>query len=94
MPNTINLNDTVYVQLTDHGRDIIKRQREALNKKYPHFNLKTEKDEVNGWSSWQLHSLFQTFGDIIHVGGHNPFNLDISLVDPNSKWREKTECYQ
>lgn len=63
---TFNINDTVRVKLTDHGRRILEGQTHP-------------KEDSEGWSEWQLWMLFQDFGGHVYWGCKAPF-VDIQLV--------------
>jgi hypothetical protein len=65
-----NLSEQVQIRLTQKGRDILKEQ------KYLEEWIKEDKD---GWSTWQMHTLFQYFGQHIYVGCTPPFELTIRL---------------
>jgi len=74
MTKPIFINDTVRVRLTDHGRNIFRRQIEAINLKSPRARLATAKQEdADGWSRWQLWDLMETFGQFVGLGRESPF---------------------
>lgn len=82
IPQTIklNLNDWVRVKLTDHGREILRKDHEA------HFarcgrEYAPKKEDAGGWSEWQLWCLFQSFGPHIHLGGKMPFETIIQFEE-------------
>ena len=75
-----NLNDYVFIKLTAVGKEEHKRQYDELNKslKNPRSYNPPEED-VNGWSKWQLHTLFSNFGHMIYLGCDPPFETTIKL---------------
>jgi len=76
-----NINECVFVQLTDAGRKELKRQWNELRVSFPSLSeddCGLVEDDA-GWSKWQLHSLMNTFGHMTHNGGHLPFNANIRI---------------
>lgn len=69
----LNINDTVKVKLTEHGKNLIKRRPE-------YYNWKLITDE-NGYSEWQLWHLFQTFEGHLGLGFTLPFETEIILIE-------------
>lgn len=64
-----NINNCVYVQLTDKGRRMHKRQAEELDAAICSANpratlpdYRPPAEDEDGWSKWQLWSLMSTFG--------------------------------
>lgn len=77
-----NINDYVYVKLTDAGRMEIRRQAEELEDywKKPRGTFSNHKEEdADGWSKWQMHELMNTFGGMTFVWGKLPFETTIRL---------------
>jgi len=77
----ININDNVYVKLTDLGRKELERQKEALRKQIPALeglSFEREEDE-EGWSKWQLWDLMNTFGHLLTLGRDVPFETTIRI---------------
>lgn len=76
----LNLNDRVRVKLTDHGREILRKDYEErfafLGRKYV-----PPKEDAEGWSEWQLWNLFQDFGQHIYLGGKLPFDTIIQFEE-------------
>lgn len=60
----LNINDTVRVKLTDHGRKI---------------GAGRFSEDENGWSQWQAWILMETFGQYIGLGLPNPFDVIIQV---------------
>lgn len=76
---TFNVNDHVWVRLTDEGREYHRRWYGA---RYPMLPYRTPDESNNGWSRWQLWDLMASFGDGIHMGGRVPFETTIRLKEP------------
>lgn len=77
-----NINDYVYVKLTDAGRKKFRRRTEELedyyNKPRGTFYAPREED-ADGWSKWQMDVLTNTFGEMITIGNELPFETTIRL---------------
>lgn len=71
MQNTFNLNDSIWVQLTETGRRHLKHQ--------------TKHEDAGGWSEWVGWDLMHTFGPLLTMGGEPPFNMNIRLAAPEPK---------
>jgi len=71
-----NINDRVRVKLTKVGRDILKSDNGA-------FHI-PKKEDADGWSSWQLWVLMQTFGGHSMGGMDLPFETEIEIVESKS----------
>ena len=84
----INMNDTVYVKLTDRGREIMRKNIEEMNNSLPEgavkFPFKTKREDEDGWSEWQLWCLFQEFGEYVSMVKENPFDLNIRIKEDGS----------
>ena len=65
-----NVNEYVKVKLTDRGKKIL--SAEGLD-----FYHKPDKD---GWSSWQLWHLMETFGKHISMSSFPPFETEIEIL--------------
>jgi hypothetical protein len=79
----VNLNHTVQVKLTEVGlKELAKRHHELWNtgrfpKEFKKFiPPSTDKD---GWTHYQLWSLMEDFGEIIHIGCLVPFETTIRI---------------
>ena len=81
-PKVLNVNDTVRVKLTDHGR--------AFHAKdYANFQLTAgttmpytpPKEDAEGWSQWKLWQLMYSFGPHMCLGGALYFEADIEVVE-------------
>lgn len=73
----INVNDTVRVKLNDHGRDILRKNWDALGmgKSYP----LTINEDANGYYRTQLWCLMEEFGPHIRMGCKMPFDANIEI---------------
>jgi len=77
----LNINDVVHVQLTDAGRQELKRQYNELRETFPYLSQNDNRlvEDEQGWSKWQVHSLMNIFGHMMHNGGELPFSDNILL---------------
>lgn len=95
----MNLNDYVWVQLTDAGRDIHRKNHAALFSGYvsrlpdfvvPKYVPPTE--DAEGWSKWQLWVLMAEFGAHMHIGMRDqPMSTQIRLDDPAQTTKTPSE---
>lgn len=91
-----NLNEIVKVKLTDHGHEILKQQHDELNvmiharggKGFGEYQPKVDAD---GYTTFQLWSLMETFGPYIGMCKDEPFNINIKFVVNESKSVRPTE---
>ncbi|MGE3840069.1 MAG: hypothetical protein AB7I50_00635 [Vicinamibacterales bacterium] len=84
---TLNLNDHVWIRLTEKGRAMLRERDEQWSKLFAsvHGRLTTataQETENQGWSRWQLWVLIETFGPAIGIGCDPPFETTIQLTDP------------
>ncbi len=79
-----NINHEVKVRLTNVGRNVLKKQDEDMKKKYDFkkFHSMPQEDE-EGWSTWQLWNLMQTFGSELYNGCQVPFETTIEISENN-----------
>lgn len=76
-----NINDYVWVRLTDRGREHHKKiWHSIMGDDFPY----NPPQEVNGWSKWQMWVLMRDFGSQIGNGRLLVFETTISLIDPSS----------
>lgn len=79
-----NINDYVYVRLTDYGRGIHRRAYDRLTKerdgKIP-WMYKAPKEDSEGWSKWQMWELMNVFGDFMVLGFDPPFETTIRIEE-------------
>ena len=88
-----NLNDTVWVQLTDFGLAELEREHEVLYGKLGMASYKPPRTNEDGWSKWQLWELMNTFGGVMRIG----FELLLrqqSVLMLIPVWRPKMESNQ
>jgi len=71
-----NINNYVYVKLTDFGRKLL--QREHLELRIP-FPFKLPEEDQNGWSRWQMHDLMNKLGKHCWNGCQIPFETIIRI---------------
>lgn len=64
----LNINENVFVRLTDHGRDILRKN-----------GVEVPPEDAKGYSRWQLWCLMQEFGPYIGMGRTNPFDLNLYI---------------
>jgi len=78
-----NVNDSVRVRLTDYGKEILRKEFDVMHESFPmafkEFAL--PKEDSEGWSSWQMWSLMETFGKYIRLGGEVPFHTEIEIAE-------------
>ncbi|MEL7342941.1 MAG: hypothetical protein AAGM67_20830 [Bacteroidota bacterium] len=70
----INFNDYVSVQLTDVGRNQVKKYLEGLGLDVSEHYPQIVKEDEEGWSDWQFWYLMSVFGPIIGLGLKEPFS--------------------
>ncbi len=70
---SFNLNNYVYVKLTDKGRDIYYHQYDHIQGIKPSY----PKEDNNGYFKEQLWQLMKTFGKHMSMGFDQPFSTDI-----------------
>ncbi len=81
-----NINDTVRVRLTDHGRAVHKADHYTFWAKFG-GQLRAPKyippvEDAEGWSKWQLWVLMNAFGSHLHIGFRRCFETEIELEIP------------
>lgn len=88
-----NVNNYVWVRLTDHGRKILREQHEALferSRNPPEWSAPKEQD---GWSRWQLWDLMTQLGDYCYNGGQVPFETTIEVEFPVETCKQEAVVY-
>lgn len=72
---SINLNDTVKVKLTDHGKDIFYHQYDELNESLGKQLISPcfPRVDEEGFTKMQLWQLMKLYGPYIDLGKENPF---------------------
>jgi len=80
-PKVLNVNSTVRVKLTDHGRAVhAKDHADCWGSAGVIRPYTPPKEDAEGWSRWQLWVLMQTFGPHTYLGGRPCFEADIEVV--------------
>ena len=77
-----NINYTVRVKLTDHGRKIHRERFRKLNASLiitANLKYSPPDEDADGWSRWQLWSLMADFGEHIGICRTPPFETDIEF---------------
>lgn len=79
-----NINEYVYVKLTDYGKTILKEKRKRFNEMLTSKGLKPLESNVveiddQGYSKFQLWELMNTFGNFIDVHHQLPFETNIKF---------------
>lgn len=77
-----NINDYVYVRLTDFGRACLQRNHDelvALAGGHDPFLFKLPKEDNDGWSKWQMWHLMGELGQYTGMGSRNPFEMTIRI---------------
>jgi hypothetical protein len=77
-PTVLNVNSTVRVTLTDHGRAVYENFWASASKGGPYF---PPKEDANGQIEWKLWQLMQVFGPHMSLGGRPCFEADIEVVE-------------
>jgi hypothetical protein len=76
----ININTSVRVKLTDEGRRIHRAQHDKLYAFVPNpYTYRAPPEDSDGWSTWQLWVLMNTFGPKLHNGCKMPFETEIDI---------------
>lgn len=81
-----NINDHVYVKLTEFGRECLRKNYEALWADSRCVNAPAytpPQEDAGGWSRWQLWQLMQGFGPYITLGEILPFETTIRIEKAN-----------
>ncbi len=82
-PRTFNVNDSVWVRLTDAGKLIHRREHDEMRKRVPSIGrYQPPKSHPGGYSKFQLWELMQIFGPHISIGSEVPFGTEILLTEP------------
>jgi len=80
-----NINESVKVKLTDHGRKVLADQHNKYAVYYPKaFQIKTpndfkENEDENGFTTFQLWSLMEKFGNHTGMCQENCFDTNILI---------------
>lgn len=76
--SALNLNDTVFVQLTEHGRAVYRAHLESLG--IPPIVPPVVREDPFGWSQWQLWDLMSIFGAATIMGRPLCFGTEMRRV--------------
>lgn len=78
-----NVNDYIYVRLTDVGRNELRKDHDKFNSEYCNVLGKyvPPKEDENGWSKWQAHDIMHRLGKIMGPGFDPPFETTIRIKD-------------
>jgi hypothetical protein len=82
-----NINNDVLIRLTDVGKIELKRQAAKLRAEFPGLNaeLSLPKEDSDGWSKWQMHSLISQLGHMVNMGSELPFETNIKIDISSAK---------
>lgn len=86
----INVNDTVWIKLTDDGRAYHRRWYDALPHPMPPY--RGIEEDAQGWSKWQLWRLMHEFGGALYNGCKPPFESNIRLYAPTGEGVHFENC--
>jgi len=82
----MNINDHVWVKLTQLGRDMHRNDHEQFLRRCPQVKLAyAAPTETDGWSRWQLWNLMHLFGPFCYMGAELPFATEILLAAPDGE---------
>jgi len=82
-PASVNVNDSVWVKLTDAGRLIHRREHDELRKQVPSLGrYERPKKYPGGYVKFHLWELMQLFGPHIIMGAPMPFSTEIRFTEP------------
>jgi len=81
-PTPFNINQSVRVKLTDHGKKLLLDDYLALMGHYGRnvYEFHLPKEDMNGYVKYQLWDLMKTFGPHINIGTEMPFEAEIQLL--------------
>lgn len=82
----LNVNEKVKVRLTDIGINILRSNHDELKKTFNRLgDFKAPTVDADGYSSFQLWVLMQTFGPHMGLGFNVPFETDIIIENEDAK---------
>jgi hypothetical protein len=83
-PNEFNINEYVWVKVTEAGFRVLADADAKLNAQFPKAptfdragHVRSEQEQHDGWSKWQLWSLMAAFGPSIYLVCDQPFETTI-----------------
>lgn len=76
-----NLNNYIYVKLTQKGKDELKRQHDDLVSNYPNYISPyiPPKEDEHGYSKFQMWVLMKNLGHLCVIGLELPFETEVKL---------------
>ncbi len=77
-----NINHSVKVKLTDHGRNRLRLNHKRLMDVIPggQYAYRPPKEDEDGVSDWQLWRLMSELGEYMYMGGESLFDTNIQFV--------------
>lgn len=81
MKIAVNLNDVVYVKMTERGRNLHRKKTDAWNATLEPYQSKAhyQPESSEGWSRWTLWELMAEFGDYLRPGDPLLFETEIII---------------
>ena len=81
MTISMNINEPVWVKITDKGREILTEHwKHVLGDRFDATNY--DRLSSTGWVKFQLWDLMNLFGKHVYMGNNPPFELTIMLTEP------------
>lgn len=81
----INLNESVKVKLTAHGRAV----------HFVHVGITLPPTDEDGFTQFQLHTLMHEFGDALYPGAKNSFeDCEIHLITSTQTDKERIKLFE
>jgi hypothetical protein len=77
-----NINHYVYVRLTPHGKECLRKNYNELASFFPDglsWEFTLPKEDKDGWSKWQMHDLMDSLGRYVGIGRQEPFETNIRM---------------
>ena len=76
-----NVNEYVWVKLTEAGLAELKRQRDELIELFPncHADFTPPETDEDGWSRFQIHDLMHSLAHMLTPSGELPFETTMRL---------------
>ena len=83
-----NLNQTVYIKLTDEGRLFLKQKHDQIwIGPWAAHQYIAPREDSEGWSEWQLWDLMSVFGDQFYWGMTKPNNFALTIRFKESEFK-------
>jgi len=77
----LNLNDTMRVQLTDYGRELLRAEYEPLHPSSGKYAYSPTKEDAEGWSTHTIWSLMSVIGSEFTICGKLPMITTFHVED-------------